>query len=73
MALRHNRVMMTLKQYLDWKDITQTEFALAAGITQGAVSKLCSRQRRPGWDVAARIETATGGAVPVAVWSKVAE
>lgn len=61
--------MMTLSQYLDAKEITQAEFAAQLGVSQGTVSKLCG-SRRPSWEMAAKIEAATGGLVPVAVWAR---
>lgn len=64
--------MMTLLQYRNWKKLTQAQLADQLGITQGEVSKLCSDKvsRRPSWETAARIEKATDGAVPMAVWAK---
>lgn len=60
--------MMTLPQYLEWKKMTQAQFAARLGVAQGTVSKLCA-DRRPSWDMAARIESATEGHVPVSVWA----
>ena len=50
--------------------MTQAEFAALIGVTQGEVSKLCNDKvgRRPSWDMAARIQEATDGAVPVTAW-----
>lgn len=62
--------MMTLSQYLAWKKLTQSQFGDLAGLNQSTVSKLCFGGSRPSWEVAAKIEQATGGAVPVAVWAK---
>ena len=62
--------MMTLTQYLDAENITQAQFAQMVGTSQGTVSKLCAG-RRPRWDLAARIERATSGSVPVAVWAQI--
>ena len=61
---------MTLSQYLAWKKLTQSQFGDLAGLNQGTVSKLCFGRSRPSWDVAAKIEKATGGAVPIAVWAQ---
>lgn len=61
--------MMTLLQYLKLKNMTQTEFAERLGVAQGTVSKLCGA-RRPSWQMAASIEDATDGAVPVSVWAR---
>ena len=60
--------MMTLKQYLDSKNLTQAEFAARIMSTQGTVSKLCGG-RKPSWELAAKIERATDGNVPVAIWA----
>jgi DNA-binding XRE family transcriptional regulator len=60
--------MMTLSQYLNTKNIRQAEFARLIDASQGTVSKLC-KDRKPSWELAARIERATDGAVPVAVWA----
>lgn len=65
--------MMTLLQYQNWKNLTQAQLAEQLGITQGEVSKLCSEKvgRRPSWEMAAHIEKATDGAVPMSVWARV--
>lgn len=64
--------MMTLEQYLTWKKLTQAQFAAQLGVNQGTVSKLTTGGK-PKWETAAKIEEATGGAVPVGVWAKVTE
>lgn len=60
--------MMTLEQYLAWKKLTQAQFAAQVKVNQGTISKLVSG-KKPKWATAAKIERATGGAVPVAVWA----
>ena len=60
---------MTLPQYLEAQNLTQAQFARLVGTSQGTVSKLCSPGRRPGWGMAVKIERATGGKVPVAIWA----
>jgi hypothetical protein len=62
--------MMTLDQYLTLTKITQADFASMVLTHQGTISKLC-KGKRPGWELARRIEDATKGAVPVAVWASV--
>lgn len=64
--------MMTLLQYRNWKKLTQAALAEELGVTQGTVSKLCDEDLGyvPSLRLAVRIEKATGGAVPVAVWAK---
>lgn len=61
--------MMTLDQYLTLTKITQSEFAAMVPTHQGTISKLCNG-KRPGWEMARRIEELTAGAVPVAVWAR---
>lgn len=60
---------MTLEQYLAWKKLTQAQFAAQVEVNQGTISKLVSG-KKPKWGTAAKIEKATGGAVPVAVWAQ---
>lgn len=66
---------MTLREYLDETGETQQAFATRIGAHQGTISKLCGGPDRPpslpGWSMAARIERATEGKVPVAVWAMV--
>jgi DNA-binding XRE family transcriptional regulator len=63
--------MMTLAQYLTREKMTQAEFAKRIAVNQGTVSKLCAdkKNKRPSWKLAARIAAATGGEVPVSVWT----
>lgn len=60
--------MMTLSQYLSLHGMTQARFAEALGVNQGTVSKLIRRKVRPSIDMIAKIDRATGGAVPFSVW-----
>jgi hypothetical protein len=66
---------MTLREYLEATGETQQAFAVRVHAHQGTISKLCGGPDRPpampGWGMAARIERATGGKVPVAVWATV--
>ncbi len=59
---------MTLEQYLTQTKITQADFAAMVPTHQGTISKLCNG-RRPGWEMARRIEELTQGAVPVSIWA----
>lgn len=64
---------MNLATYLKTNRITQAQFANDVGITQGALSKLCSSNGEfIALDTALRIEKATGGAVPMTAWKKFA-
>ena len=60
--------MMTLKQYLQEKRIRQTAFARSLGVSDCHVSELVNGQKRPGLQLAVKIERATGGAVPAVSW-----
>lgn len=59
---------MTLTQYLEAENMTQADFAVRIGASQGTVSKLCAG-RRPRWDLAIKIERQTDGKVPVSTWA----
>lgn len=58
--------MTTLATYLKAHGITQAEFAERIGVTQGAVSRLCSRKVGASLETALKISAATGGEVPPA-------
>lgn len=60
---------MTLRAYLDTHGETQAEFARRVGLTQGHVSKLCGLTPRISLSAAGRIERATDGLVPIAIWA----
>jgi DNA-binding transcriptional regulator YdaS (Cro superfamily) len=60
--------MMTLASYLSASNTSQAEFALAVGVKQPTVHRWLNGAR-PSWDTAAKIEKATNGAVPIAVWA----
>jgi hypothetical protein len=54
---------MTLSEYLDWKNLTETEFGSLIGRSQSAVNKLKNSKRRPDWETLTRIVAVTDGAV----------
>lgn len=56
---------MKLKDYLKENNITTSEFAALAGLTQGYISLVCNGKRRPSADVALRIKHASGKKVSV--------
>lgn len=64
---------MKLAEYLAHENQTQAEFAARLGLTQGNVSKMCRGQRLPSLPLAAEIERATGGLVPMSVWCACSE
>jgi transcriptional regulator with XRE-family HTH domain len=56
--------MKTLSQYLTDRGITQKEFADRVGLDQATISRIC-RGSSPSLHAALKIETETGGAVPI--------
>jgi transcriptional regulator with XRE-family HTH domain len=63
--------MMTLCEYLSSRGMRQDEFARALGVSQPTISRLATKKgarNNPSLDLAAKIEQATGGAVPVTIW-----
>jgi transcriptional regulator with XRE-family HTH domain len=62
--------MMTLSEYMKQKQITQVQLAARLGVHQGTIARLVSGDRSPSWELAAKIERATAGHVPVAVWAQ---
>ena len=62
--------MDKLKEYLARLGVTQNRFAQEIGVEQATVSRLVNGIIRPGIDLAVRIESATGGDVPVSSWAK---
>lgn len=60
--------MQTLAQYLAAQKITQAQFADRVGSTSATVSRWCSGKAFPNKDAVKRIDAATGGEVPPAVW-----
>ena len=63
--------MNELGRHLKSKAIRQADFAAIVGLSQPTVSKLCAGISRPSLGVALLIEEATGGKVPVKVWSQI--
>jgi transcriptional regulator with XRE-family HTH domain len=59
--------MMNLDTYLRTANKTQEAFADEIGVRQATISRL-KRGKRPSLDLAARIERATGGAIPASSW-----
>ena len=55
---------MTLNEYLEWKQLTDEDFALLIGVRRPTVTRYRNGQRRPDWEVVMpRIVKATGGMV----------
>lgn len=59
---------MRLEEYLAKRGLTQEAFADCVGVSQGTISRLLPQdgrapKRRPSWDLAAKIRTATSGEV----------
>ena len=62
--------MEHLTSYLKSRSISQAVFAEKIGVTQSAISKLCSGAIFPELETALTIARETGGAVPVEAWAK---
>lgn len=60
--------MEKLRTYLEGKK--KGDFAQTVGVPASYLSQLLSGTRKPGLDIACRIETATNGAVTVHDWSQ---
>lgn len=62
--------MMTLTEYIarECAGQSQTEIAHRLGISQSFLSEILAERRRPGDATKMKIERATGGLVPAAVW-----
>lgn len=61
--------MVTLSEYLKANGETQESFARRIDVTQSYVAKLCRNAPPvPNIQIAARIEAATGGDVPMRSW-----
>lgn len=60
--------MEKLQQFLATSGTRQSALAATLGINRGYMSQLVSGLKIPSLPLAARIEQATGGAVPVGCW-----
>ena len=63
--------MNNLADYLITTKTRQADFAERVGASQGTISRLKNKSGRPSLELAAAIEAATGGAVPVSCWINV--
>ena len=63
--------MQTLAQYLAERGIRQADFAEKVSSTSATVSRWCSGKAFPSPDAIRRIDAATDGKVPPAVWFKI--
>ena len=62
---------MTLSEFLvspEGRERSHTAWAAEIGVSKSYFSELASETKRPGVDVARRIDATTGGAVPWTVW-----
>jgi len=62
--------METLSTYLAKSGVRQGDLAKALGIKPPHMSLLVSGRRKPSRSLAAKIATATNGAVPVSCWDE---
>jgi transcriptional regulator with XRE-family HTH domain len=60
-----------LLKYMKENSINRSEFAEELGITANSLDRLCSSIRRPGLDLANKIEKLTKGKVPTTFWESV--
>jgi transcriptional regulator with XRE-family HTH domain len=60
--------MNNLQAFITSHGIKQAEFAASIGATQSMVSRLINGAAIPSLSLAAKIERATGGAVPASSW-----
>lgn len=64
--------MPMFADFINQSGETQTAWAARLGVSKSYLSDLLGGKRRPSLDLAFRIERATGGAVPAAVWVQTA-
>ncbi len=60
-----------LSKWIDRAGLTREEFAAQLGISRPHVDRLCRGVRRPGLDLAMKIEQLTKGVVSAAAWTKI--
>jgi len=60
--------MEKLRTYLFEHRLTQAEFAMRIGLTQGAISSFMKQKTKPSLRTALAIDKATAGAVPPSAW-----
>jgi plasmid maintenance system antidote protein VapI len=60
--------MTPLAEHLQAFGITQAQFAVAVGVDQATISKLCRGKLVPSLALAFRIEWETGGLCPASAW-----
>ena len=66
--MREYRGMQNLRQHIDHLGISQTAFAERLGVSKSYLSQILSGKREPSRDMIQRIDKATDGRVPPAVW-----
>lgn len=59
---------MTLNEFLSASEITDGEFAAKVGVSRSMVNRYRHNQATPSLSLAAKIERATDGAVPMSSW-----
>lgn len=59
---------MTLKDWIEKRGITQSDFARRVGVQQSTVNKIIHGHRKPSMRVAYAIEVATNGAIKSESW-----
>jgi DNA-binding XRE family transcriptional regulator len=54
---------ITLSQWMEWRGLTDEQFAELVGVDRTAINRIKRGVNRPSWELAARIKVATEGAV----------
>ena len=65
--------MSDLATYLTEHRISTRQFAATLGVNQSSIWRIVNRKNLPTFALAAQIERATGGAVPVSIWAREAD
>lgn len=68
--MTHRDPLALLQQEIDRRGWTQNELARRIGITSGHISHLMTGRRRPGLDLALRIERELG--IKIQLWARAA-
>jgi transcriptional regulator with XRE-family HTH domain len=62
--------MENLRAHIDRLGISQNAFADRIGVSKGYLSQILAGNRKPSREMIEKIDVATGGSVPPAVWFK---
>lgn len=62
---------MTLSKWMAERKLDDEQVAAMVSTDRTTISRLRRGKQRPSWELAARLDKATKGAVPVACWASV--